>query len=718
MSPQQTTDGKLERTLGLPAALTIGIGTMVGAGIFVFPGIAAGYAGPAAMISFALGGVIAFFVAASTAELATAMPASGGGYYFISRTFGPLLGILVGIGQWFGLIFASAFYLVGFGQYAQQFLIELGFSLSDPSILLAMGTALFLMVVNILGTEGVGELQNSIVVALTGLLSLLFGYGIFNAIGWIGKPAWPIPFAPKGIFPIFTTTALIFTSYLGFVQIATVAGEIKKPYKNLPRALMGSVIVVTLLYVIALFVSTTTLPSDRLAELGETAMINVARELIGYAGALIILGAGLLATLSSANASILSSSRAVFALSNDDLIPSVISRVNDRFGTPHLALFSVGLPIAALTWLDNVEILAEVASLLHLILYGLICVSLLTLRKRNPIWYAPTYRVPGGNIIPTLGAVASFGLVLMMKPLSLFIGGGIMGLSIIWYYTYIQGTSLPMPIPPHIKPPLRQPRIILPVELPNPTPPPVPLLQAFRSLKLYVLGVQIIPEQTSPEQARTESEEPAERAMKKYLDDFSLTHIDLDHELIFTPDLTNSLSQFADEINAHALLTPQPMESLNRILVPVYREDQINARLGTILRELAESSHLPISLMIMPNSNQAKESKQTSEHHQDYLKKVGLRQFQQSGLNRDQIRIRTVRVGNIVDAVGQIAAPDDLVIISESQDVKRKSWFSSIHDDLQEIVTCPTLLVFQDRTEKDQQVISEQEEAETVTSKE
>ena len=83
------TSGTLERTLGLKTALTIGVGTMVGAGIFVFPGIAAGYAGPAAMVSFALGGLIALLVATSTAELATAMPKSGGAYYYVSRTFGP-----------------------------------------------------------------------------------------------------------------------------------------------------------------------------------------------------------------------------------------------------------------------------------------------------------------------------------------------------------------------------------------------------------------------------------------------------------------------------------------------------------------------------------------------------------------------------------------------------------------------------------------------------
>lgn len=122
---------KLKRTIGLIAATSIGLGAMLGAGIFVFPGLAGGSAGFAAIISFIIGGIIALLVAACTAELATAMPQSGGGYFFISRSFGTFWGTLTGISQWIGLIFACAFYLVSFGAYAITFLTELnitGFS--------------------------------------------------------------------------------------------------------------------------------------------------------------------------------------------------------------------------------------------------------------------------------------------------------------------------------------------------------------------------------------------------------------------------------------------------------------------------------------------------------------------------------------------------------------------------------------------------------------
>ena len=105
---------ELAQSLGLAEAFTIGLGTMIGAGIFVLPGFIVAEVGPAAIISFALGGVIALFNAMAAAEVATGMPKSGGGYYFISRALGPLWGALLGWGSLFGLVFASAFYMVGF----------------------------------------------------------------------------------------------------------------------------------------------------------------------------------------------------------------------------------------------------------------------------------------------------------------------------------------------------------------------------------------------------------------------------------------------------------------------------------------------------------------------------------------------------------------------------------------------------------------------------
>lgn len=110
------TDEELAKDLGPVAALTIGVGTMIGAGIFVLPREAYGIAGPAVVLSFVVGGVISLFTALSASELGTAMPKAGGGYY-VNRALGPLFGSIAGLGDWMGLAFASAFYSIGFGQY-------------------------------------------------------------------------------------------------------------------------------------------------------------------------------------------------------------------------------------------------------------------------------------------------------------------------------------------------------------------------------------------------------------------------------------------------------------------------------------------------------------------------------------------------------------------------------------------------------------------------
>jgi len=434
---------ELERTIGLVGGLAIGIGTMIGAGIFVFPGLAASTAGPAASLSFAIGGGIALLVALPTAELATAMPRSGGGYYFISRSLGTAAGAVVGLGLWLGLVFASAFYLVGLGHYATAVLAEVGIALGvDPVVAIGLLFGLALTALSIGGTENTATLQNYVVGILLVVLTVFLTYGVLDAFGAFSRQRTPEVFFSQGTFPVLTTAALVFTSYLGFAQVATVAGEIKEPSRNLPRAMIGSVLVVTVFYVVTIFVATSVFGADRLGAFGETAMVEVSREFLGLPGAVAILCAGLLATFSSANASILSASRAVYALSRDALLPRRASEVNLRFGTPHVALLAAGGPILVLVATGRVELLAEVASFLHLIMYSLICVALLVLRRRNPDWYTPSYRLPGYPAVPAVGALTSAGLIAFMQPASIVVGVVVMGLSYLWYRYYASNVTL------------------------------------------------------------------------------------------------------------------------------------------------------------------------------------------------------------------------------------------------------------------------------------
>ncbi|MFD1526802.1 APC family permease [Halolamina salina] len=435
---------ELERSIGLVGGVSIGVGTMIGAGIFVFPGLAAGEAGPAAPASFAIGAVIALLVALPASELATAMPKSGGGYYFISRGLGSLPGAVVGISIWLGLVFATAFYLVSFGSYAAALLAEAGVRIGGLPVVdaLALGFGLLLTALNLFGTENAAKLQNYVVGLLLTILVVFLSYGGLDALGVFGTTSTPETFMPFGLMPVFSTAALVFTSYLGFAQVATVAGDIKDPGRNLPLAMVGSVLIVAVLYVSTIFVATSAFGSGRLSGFGETAIVEVARAFGGDVGALTILIGGLLATVSSANASILSTSRAVFAVSKDALLPQFASRVNLQYGTPHVALSMAGGPVLVLVALGEVELLAEVASFLHLVMYGLICVALIAMRRDEPEWYDPEFRVPAYPLVAGIGALASFGLIAFMERESQIIGAAIMIAAAGWYKYYADDVRL------------------------------------------------------------------------------------------------------------------------------------------------------------------------------------------------------------------------------------------------------------------------------------
>jgi len=293
--------------------------------------------------------------------------AERGGYYFISRGLGTLPGTVIGLSLWLGLVFATAFYLVGLGFYALDALAQIGITVGvGPNAIvsvIAVLAGVAFTVLNVTGTENAAKLQNGIVALLLSMLVVFLGFGLLEAFGVVAVDTPPGQAADVWeAVPILSVAALVFTSYLGFAQIATVAGEMKDPGRNLPLAMVGSVVIVTVLYVLTIFVATNIFTRDTLLAAGETAMVEVGRALLGPAGALVIIVGGLLATMSSANASILSTSRAIYGVSKDALLPRRASRINLRYGTPHVALGMAGGPIVVLAATGQVQLLAEVAS--------------------------------------------------------------------------------------------------------------------------------------------------------------------------------------------------------------------------------------------------------------------------------------------------------------------------------------------------------------------
>jgi amino acid transporter/nucleotide-binding universal stress UspA family protein len=453
-------DEELAKDLGLLSALTIGVGTMIGAGIFVLPGQAAAAAGPAVALSFVVGGGISLFTALSASELGTAMPKAGGSYYYVNHALGPLFGSIAGWGNWMGLAFASAFYTLGFGEYLASFLpipnLTVGpFALTGALVLGPFGLSSFqlgallagaaFIGVNYVGAKETGSIQIVIVTILVGILTLFSVLGVLQADLSTLRPIFPAE--TGGAAAVLPATGLVFVSFLGFAKITTVAEELKNPGRNLPLAVVGSVLIVTVMYAIIMVVLMGVVNWRQLGpDFTSTPVLDVAEISFGTVGAAgigigLLTFAGLLATASSANASILASSRINFAMGRDKLVSNKLNAIHPNFATPYRSIAVTGGLILLFIVAGDVKTLAKAGSVLHLIVYGMLNLALIVMREANVEEYQPDFEVPLYPFVPIIGALSSFGLIAFMKPIEIglsfvFVGGGL-----VWYLAYARNKA-------------------------------------------------------------------------------------------------------------------------------------------------------------------------------------------------------------------------------------------------------------------------------------
>jgi amino acid transporter len=430
--------GELERTLGFLEAMTLGGGTMIGAGIFILPGIAAESAGPASAISYAIAGFVALLAALSLSELATGMPIAGGSYHYVNRALGGLFGSVVGWGMWTGLMFASAFYMIGFGQY----LVEPIPFLDGRVFIVGLGLVglLLLLGVNYYGTEESSAFQNVTIGTETAIILVFVAVGLFFI-----DPGNLEPFAPFGAGGIVATTGIVFISFLGFEIIATVAGEIKNPSRIIPLSMLLSVVLVTILYVLVMLVSTGVIPFESLGD-SPIPVSDVAVVYLGPAGVVAIVFAAIIAAISSSNSSILAASRVIYAMGRDGVVTDWFNVSHPTYYTPHRAIGATG-GVTALLVLVGLEVetivalLAEAASFSFLVAYSLVHVSLVVFRRADPDGYDPSFRLPRPlyPAVPILGVILSLVVVSQMATFVVVIGSGIVGFGVLWYAAYTRG---------------------------------------------------------------------------------------------------------------------------------------------------------------------------------------------------------------------------------------------------------------------------------------
>ncbi|CDK40849.1 APC family permease [Halorubrum sp. AJ67] len=423
----------LDRSLGLYPTMMISMGAMIGSGIFVLPALGYKKAGPAVILAYVLAALVVLPAALSKAEMATAMPESGGTYLYIDRALGPFFGTIAGIGAWFSLVFKSSFALVGLGAYLLLFA-----PLSQGAVVyVALALGVLVVALNVSGTKMSGQIQAVIVsLVVAGLLAY-----VLNA-GFVADAGRYTPFATEGNLGVVTAAAFVFVSYAGVTKVASVAEEVKDPGRNLPRAILGSMGIMTVLYVAVVGAVVGLSDPDVLNTGGPdgtaslTPMADGASELFGGAGVVFVSVIAVVALTSMANAGVLSSSRFPLAMSRDDLLPPALRTIDERFKTPRNSVLLTGVVLLLLIAFVPVIELAKLASAFQILVFSIINLALVAFREADVPSYQPEFRAPGYPFVQAFGFLAGIGLLTQMGGLPILGAVGIITASALTYFVY------------------------------------------------------------------------------------------------------------------------------------------------------------------------------------------------------------------------------------------------------------------------------------------
>ena len=418
------TDVTFARDLGLFDAAMIGIGAMIGAGIFVLTGIAAGEAGPAALLAFALNGLVTLLTALAYAELASVYPKAGGGYAFITKAFPGPAGFASGWMLWFCYIIACALYALGFGSYFWEFvqryfppIASVIFNFAGhqiPALMMTTLVSITFIFVNMRGTALTGSVENIITMAKIIILGVFIAYGLKRIFEIPSEAAASFtPFLPTGARGVVIAMGLTFIAFEGYDLIATVAEEIKAPEKTIPRATLISLSVTVFIYLMILLVCIGAIQPESgkswqfMGRYQETAIAKAAENFMPSFGVVLIIFGGLLSTVSALNATILASSRVAFSMSRDKMLPVSLSTIHTRRRTPHIAIAVTGAIVLVMALLFPIQVIGSAASVMFLLTFTLVNLSLIALRRKFP-------ELKGGFRVPLYPATPLVAIVLNM----------------------------------------------------------------------------------------------------------------------------------------------------------------------------------------------------------------------------------------------------------------------------------------------------------------
>lgn len=390
---EETSELKIELSL---AEITLtGIGSILGAGIYVLMGKAAGLAGNFVWFSFLFAGITAALSAFSYMELSSMYPRAGAEYEFVKKAFGERMGILVGLLIIYVVIITSSAVALGFGGYFSS-LFGVG------SLVGAIGLFLVLSLVMVYGIKESARLAVFIAfIEISGLILIIYaGLPHLGTVNYFEAPS---------LIGVFEASALIFFAFLGFEDIVKLSQETKEAEKNIPKALLIAVFFTVILYA-CVAVAAVSVLDFRTLGLSEVPLADVAAVAFGDDAFVLLSWIALFSTTNTVLVVMLGGSRIVYGMASDGSLPKILSRVHHRFRTPWTAIFGLAFFSSFFVLLGDVAIVANIANFMIFIVFFMVNISLIKLRYTNPEKKRP-FRIPFSigrlPLFPALGALSA-----------------------------------------------------------------------------------------------------------------------------------------------------------------------------------------------------------------------------------------------------------------------------------------------------------------------
>ncbi|MCZ3364432.1 MULTISPECIES: amino acid permease [Methanobacterium] len=435
-----TCNQKLKRSLGPIGLIIMGIGAIVGAGIFIVTGVASVTSGPALILSFVIAGMACGLTALCYAEMASMITVAGGIYTYTHVTMGEIWAWMIG---WTGIlqyIIAASAVAIGWSSYTSGFFSSMGFSL--PEIITSSplnGSGLInlpalLIVALLTGILVLGAKESAKVNAVIVIIKLAV-IGLFIVIGaQFINPVNYHPFAPNGLAGVLQGAAMVFFAYVGFDTVASAAEETKNPQKALPIGIIGSLAVCSLLYIIVTAIITGMVPYTTFE--GNAAPVQLALQSVGINWATAVVTVGAIAGLTTVIlVSMFVVPRLLFAMSRDQLLPKRLTKVHPNFKSPITSIILVGVISSLISAFLPLEGIFELVNISALTAFIFLALSVIILRKQRPD-IKRKFKCPLVPAIPIISIIACLGLITQLKLLTIEVFGAWLLAGLTFYFIF------------------------------------------------------------------------------------------------------------------------------------------------------------------------------------------------------------------------------------------------------------------------------------------